>query len=112
MTDDEHLRASYYCAAALIRTRQRSGEPIPEWLRRHYRRLDAAMSRPGHESGSDGEQLEDDTLITARETAELPGKSKRQCQRIAADLDGKIIGGRWLFSRAAVIDYAEEKGHA
>jgi len=56
--------------------------------------------------------LEDDTLITARETAELPGKSKRQCQRIAADLDGKIIGGRWLFSRAAVIDYAEEKGHA
>lgn len=109
---DEHLRAAYYCAAAVIRSRQRSGEPIPEWLRRHYRRLDEHinMSRSGqfgHESDSSGGQLEDDTLITAREAAELLGKSKRQCQRIAADLGGHIVGGRWLFRRAAVIEYTK-----
>ncbi|CPR11950.1 hypothetical protein BN971_03243 [Mycobacterium bohemicum DSM 44277] len=51
-------------------------------------------------------QLEDE-LITAKEAAEVLGLSKRQCQRIAADLGGRIVGGRWLFGRAAVSEYAE-----
>jgi hypothetical protein len=108
---DKHLRANFYCAAEVLRSRQRTGEPVPAWLRQHHRQLDTAfrMSQSGHENCSDAGQLEKekDVLITAREAAELLRKSKRQCQRLASDLGGQIVGGRWLFSRAAVVEYAE-----
>lgn len=106
MSSDEHLQASLYCAAELIRSHQRTSRPIPDWLRRHHARLDA-LSQLGQENDSDTEQLDDDKLITAREAAQMLGVSKRQCQRIAADLDGELIGGRWLFGRNAVVQYAE-----
>lgn len=110
------LHAAYYCASALIRSRKRTGEPIPSWLRQHHARLDAEirrMSRAGHESLSDTEELHPmDDLITAREAGEILGVSKRQTQRLAADLDGQIVGGRWLFSRSAVAEYMEGKRSA
>ena len=98
MNADKHLRANFYCAAEVLRSRQRTGEPVPAWLRQHHRQLDTAfrMSQSGHENCSD-----------AGEAAELLRKSKRQCQRLASDLGGQIVGGRWLFSRAAVVEYAE-----
>lgn len=108
------VRAALYCAAELIRSRQRTGAPIPDWLRRHYHRLNTefGMSQSGHGIAGSTEQLEDDKLITAKEAAALLGKSKRQIQRLAADLDGKIIGGRWLFNRASVTEYAEGENSA
>jgi excisionase family DNA binding protein len=108
LTSDE-ARAAYYCAAALIRHRQRSGEPIPDWLRRHFGQLDAQIraSQSGQEWDCGAEELSQDKLITAREAAQVLGCSKRQVQRLAGDLDGQIIGGRWLFSSSAVAEYAE-----
>jgi Helix-turn-helix domain len=106
-----NLRASYFCASEVIRERQRRGQPTPDWLRRHYARLDAEirMSESGHELSGDQGELELDELITASEVAQILGISKRQAQRLAADLDGKIVGGRWIFTRAAVIEYSEGK---
>lgn len=115
MISDADVAGAYYCAAALVRARQRTGEPIPQWLRQHYDRLDAQVrvSRPGHESGSDTGQSEPDELISAREAAMIIGCSKRQVQRLASDLDGaRIVDGRWLFRRDAVQDYAEGRNHA
>jgi len=108
----EDLRVSYYCAAEVLRRRQRTGEPIPQWLRRHYDRLDTAyrLSDSGHESGCDMGELEADKLITCAEAALIIGCSKRSAQRLAAtDLGGQIIGGRWLVKLSAVMEYTEGK---
>jgi hypothetical protein len=107
------LRAAYYCAADVIRTRQRAGQPIPQWLRQHFAHLDSLISSAsqlGRESDAGGEQLDPDKLITAKEAADMLGCSKRQVQRLASDLDGQIVGGRWLFRQSSVTPYAEE-GH-
>ena len=105
----DDARAGLYCAAAVIRSRQRNGEPIPEWLHRHFDRLDAEirMSESGHEFDSDAGQLAQDELITAREVSRMLGCSKRQAQRLASDLEAEIVGGRWLFRRSAVTEYVE-----
>ena len=94
--DDVH--AAYYCAAEVMRHRQRAGQPVTHWLSAHYARLDAAarVSRSGHEFDGGTEQLEPEKLITAREAATILDLSKRQIHRLAADLDGRIIGGRWV----------------
>jgi hypothetical protein len=114
MQPPEHSRAALYCAAAVIRARQRSGQPIPDWLRQHHAQIEAefGMSRSGHETPTTAGQLEQDELITAKEAAEVLGCTKRQCQRIAPDLNGQLIGGRWLFNRSAVVEYAEGKRDA
>ncbi|RFZ48240.1 hypothetical protein MSS2_04756 [Mycobacterium marinum] len=109
----QDLRAAYYCAAEVIRHRRRTGQPLPDWLRRHYAALDAAvlMSRSRHESESVPAQLGQEQ-ITAQEVADMLGCSKRQTLRLAADLDGRIVGGRWLFPRSAVGQYVAERGRA
>jgi hypothetical protein len=54
--------------------------------------------------------LQQERLITAREAAAILGLSKRQVQRLAADLDGsQLICGRWLFEASAVTEYAAER---
>jgi hypothetical protein len=107
----EHSRAAAYCAAALIRDRQMRGQPVPDWLRRHLARCEAAlaMSRSGHEFDGVSSQFDPDDLIDAREAARMLGISKRQAQRLGHDLDGLIVGGRWVFKKATVVEYAEAK---
>lgn len=106
----EKVRVDYYCAAEVVRTRRRIGQPIPGWLRRHYEQLEAEvrMSRTRQQIGCDGPSLNMmDKWIGSPEAAAVLGWSKRQVQRHAADLDGQIISGRWLFREAAVRQYAE-----
>lgn len=112
--DERELRAAYYCAAALIRDRQLRGEPVPTWLRQHHEWCESALavSQTGHELGQDASQLEQDDLIDAKEAAVMLGRSKRQAVRLANDLDGRIVSGRWIFSRHAVADYVEGMRHA
>jgi hypothetical protein len=108
---DEHSHAAAYCAAELIRDRQRRGQPVPEWLRRHLARCEAAVavSRSGHEINGDTSQLDRDDLIDAQEAARMIGISKRQAQRLAHDICGLLIGGRWVFNKATVAEYAEAR---
>lgn len=113
MTDQLH--AAYHCAAEVVRRRRLTGEPIPQWLREHYADLDAAvrMSQSGQETDSDTAEFDIVELITAEQAAVLLGRSKRQVTRIArSDLDGRLIGGRWLFDRAVVTEYAEQLGES
>ncbi|GJO31551.1 hypothetical protein NJB1507_40840 [Mycobacterium marinum] len=109
----QDLRAAYYCAAEVIRHRRRTGQPLPDWLRQYFAALDAAvrMSRSRHESESVPAQLGQEQ-ITAQEVADMLGCSKRQALRLAADLDGRLVGGRWLFPRSAVEQYAAERNQA
>lgn len=111
----DELRAAYYCAAEVVRRRQLVGQPIPEWLHRHFDQLDAEvrLSRSGQEFDIAVGQLAHSgptspSLISAHEAAQILGISKRQVQRLAADLDGQLIGGRWLFERETVETYATE----
>jgi hypothetical protein len=107
----DDLHAAYYCAAEVTRSRRRTGQPIPVWLRWHYDRLDTAfrMSDLGQESDCDTGQLDQDKLITAREVGAILGCSKRQAQRLAPGLGGRIVGARWLLSQNAVLEHAKGK---
>lgn len=48
-------------------------------------------------------------LIGSREAAEVLSVSKRQVQRLAPNLGGRLAGGRWVFDRAAVEAYAADR---
>jgi hypothetical protein len=113
--DERHWRAAVYCASGLIRDRQLRGEPVPSWLRQHHAQCEsalAALSRSGHQIDRAPAQLKQE-MITAQEAADMLGCSKRQAQRLASDLDGQLVGGHvWVFSRAAVVEYAEGKRNA
>ena len=82
-------------------------------MRYHFDRLDTKVraSDLGHESGCTVGELDNDKLITARQAAAILDLSKRQVQRLAADLDGRIVDGRWVFNLKAVMEYAEGKQH-
>jgi hypothetical protein len=105
----DDLHAAYYCAAEVTRSRWRTGQPIPAWLRNHYDNLDAQIrvSDLGQESGCDTGQFDQDRLITTAEAATMMLCSKRQAQRRAPELGGQIIGGRWLLSLNAVKQHIE-----
>lgn len=108
--DDEQVRAAYFCAAEALRNRRENGYPIPDALHRLYNRLDIVLtSRPGHEIDCTGEQLAQNEYIGASEAGRILGVSKRQAQRLAADLDGQLASGRWIFVKSVVEQYAEQK---
>jgi hypothetical protein len=108
------LRAAYYCCAEVMRNRKRVGQPIPQWLRRHFDSLhhQILMSQSGDENGCGAEESDPMDLITALQAATVLGCSKRHVIRLAADLDSQLIGGRWLFNPNTVTAYAEGRQHA
>lgn len=113
--DADDIEIAFYCAAAAIRSRQVKEQPIPEQLHRHYDRLYVAircMSHSGHENDGQPSQSEPDELITARQAATMLELTKRQVLRLAPDLDGRIIDGRWLFPRSSVETAASERRNA
>jgi hypothetical protein len=109
--DDATVRTAFYCCSEVLRRRIRCGEPVPQWLKDHHAHLYNAvvLSRPGHRPGAVEPELKAEKLIGAREAADILGMSKRQVQRLAADLDGQIIDGRWLFKERTVLTYAEAR---
>ena len=114
MSADGHLHAAYYCAAAVIRSRRRNGTPIPDWLRTHYVVLDRQIrhpvsSQPRQHTDCDSPHSDDlDRFISAAQAAVILGWNTRQVQRRATDLDGRRVGGRWLFRLADVENYRDE----
>lgn len=109
----DDVRAAYYVAADVVRSRQRTGQPIPEWLHRHFHLLDNEIrkSQSGRQSSCGDEVLEKETLIAAAEASTILDVSKRQVLRLAADLGGELVCGRWLFKLSAVQEYAEGRHH-
>ncbi|GAB4671357.1 hypothetical protein [Mycobacterium avium] len=113
MTDTD-LRATYFCAAEVIRRRRNTGEPIPQWLRDHYAQLDymMRMSPPRHhETGihRDAAQSKQHDLVGADEAAKLLECTTRTVQRKAAALGGQLVGNSWVFNRAAIIEVRRKR---
>jgi hypothetical protein len=102
------LKMSHFCARVTDAVTA-SDHPIRQWLPAHLDSLTAELTASdlGHQSDSDTAELELDELITAAQAATIIGRSRRQVQRIALSLDGRIVCGRWLFNRQTVLDYAE-----
>lgn len=102
LTDDE-VRAALYVTSETVRRRQLTGAPIPGWLRALHRTLTGSVHGTESEAGQEESTPE---LIDTRSAAEILGVSERYTRRIATDLDGTRIGGRWCFNRTTVTDYA------
>ena len=111
--DDAEL--ALYCVNELVDRRRRAGIPVPQQILILAKRFDLAsltsgMSPRGHENDGGSESLESDHA-GSKEAADILGLSTRTVRRLAPDLDGEIIGGRLVFSRATIIEYAQERRH-
>jgi hypothetical protein len=51
-----------------------------------------------------------ENMINTEEAAAMLRRSPRQIRRLAADLEGRQIAGRWLFDRDVVAAAAAERG--
>lgn len=107
MNLDEQLPAIRYCVAETVRRRLLTGAPVPEWMRRldHHLR---AMSAHGPKPVAVQPQSETEVIDTAT-AAQILGCSRRHVTRLAADLDGQQIAGRWIFHHHNVTEYAQAK---
>jgi hypothetical protein len=116
VNEHDRLRANLYCCAEVIRSRQRAGQPIPEWLRRHHAKLDSEFQTSAlrHETGcastKDGQLAHVDWMGNA-DVARYLNLSTRQVQRLrkAGELGGVQVSGGWIFSRTTVIEFAERR---
>ncbi|BBZ64961.1 hypothetical protein MINS_03900 [Mycolicibacterium insubricum] len=100
----EQLHGIRYCIAETIRWRVLGARPVPGWMRALDEHL--KMSVGGRNTGV--RQQESDQIDTD-EAARILGCSTRHTRRIAADLDGVQISGRWIFHRRTVIEYVEAR---
>lgn len=105
----DDLQGALYCCNELIDRRARAGIPVPSWMARlaGHLNLAALVSDAGHETSSEPTSLESEELIGSVQAALLLGISPRQLQRLAADLDGQKVCGRWAFQASIVREYAK-----
>ncbi|MEV0105555.1 hypothetical protein AB0H42_04315 [Nocardia sp. NPDC050799] len=107
---EEDLRACCYAVAEQIRTRRRTGAPIPEWLRRTHARLSAELVSAVSDDGPAAPPTaRDSKVIGVSEAARILGCSTRHVRRLAADLDGQHAGREWVFTLRAVTEYARAR---
>jgi hypothetical protein len=110
---DEHLQANLYCCSEVVRSRQRGGQPIPEWLRRHHAKLESEFQRSllRHETGCADAQDGQLEWMGNADVARYLNLSPRQIQRLrkAGKLVGVPVNGAWIFRRSAVIEFAERR---
>ncbi|WP_449560316.1 helix-turn-helix domain-containing protein [Mycolicibacterium mageritense] len=91
--------------AEVIRRRLLTGAPVPGWMRNLHHQLNASVDGPKTAVA----QPQSNTAIDTEEAASILGCSTRHVRRLAADLDGQRVAGRWIFHRHNVIEYAEGK---
>ncbi|NKS20860.1 hypothetical protein GS467_06500 [Rhodococcus hoagii] len=107
------LTAARHAIRAAQHKRNRDGlVPSPTLVE-----LDAALvSALGHPDVRDEVDLSpsvhESDDITIADAAALLGVSDRQCRRLATQLGGRVIGGRWLLDRQTVNDYLIERREA
>lgn len=106
--DKDDLRAARFVLAEFTRRRRLAGQPIPTAILRLHHHL-VSVDGPEHRVA----RRESETaavIIDSRQAAEIIGCSERHVRRIATDLDGRQIAGRWAFDHQAVTEYALHKG--
>jgi len=105
---------AYYLASVGLRATRRDGAAVPGRFLQLQAELAAAaaearVSAVGqHDVAPVAPQphSEGEDNIGTVEAAGILRLSHRQVQRIAADLDGRFVGGCWCFDRLAVQSYA------
>jgi hypothetical protein len=115
LTRDE-VQGHYDCVREVLVSRQRNGQPIPEWMHRIHRRLFAELRlsptrQDGAASTAGATHLDSDNWIGSRQVAEMSGWQLRQAQRLKKrlkkDLDYRKVSGRLWFRESAVREYLE-----
>ena len=101
---DGQARLIHYVTAEFVRRRQLTGQPIPNQVRRLLTEVSAHGT-----SVRESEPDSDVDLIDTAEAAQILHCSTRRIRRIAADLDGEQVAGRWIFHRVIVTEYAHLK---
>ena len=108
---------AYYLVSVGLRAVRRGTTPIPGRFLLLQAELAAAAaevraSATGQHDGApvapQPHSAGEDNIGTG-EAAKLLRLSNRQVQRLAADLDGRFIGGCWVFDRLAVQSYAHHR---
>ncbi|MDQ1305869.1 MAG: hypothetical protein QG671_1701, partial [Actinomycetota bacterium] len=89
------------CEAVLIaeRARRSSGLPCSGVYGELARELHAAAAAAGHSdvrAEASGDSVVVSPTVPIEQAAAELGVSKRQARRLAPDLGGKLVGGRWL----------------
>jgi len=108
---------AYYLVSVGLRAVRRGTAPIPSRFLLLQAELAAAAaevraSATGQHDGAPvapQQYLEREDTIGTAEAASILGLSNRQVQRLAADLDGRFIGGCWCFDRLAVQAYVAHR---
>ena len=103
------IEVALYAVCDLISRRVLGGQPVREEIKGLYEQLVVASAYGTGNEAAEAESAEDD-LIDTTQAAAILGCSARWVRRIHADLDGQKCGGRWVFRRAAVAEFAELKG--
>lgn len=96
--------AAAHCARITAAHYRLAGIEPPHWLRQHLQSLTG--SAHGTASPPPPAEWLHDELIDSDQAASILGYSARYVRRIATDLDGQQICGRWAFSKQTVLAYA------
>ncbi|MEP9417472.1 hypothetical protein ABLE92_24445 [Gordonia sp. VNQ95] len=99
-------RLLVFVLAEFERRRRIAGQPVPAAARTLRQRLLVSANGPATGPAPAHSKPEQ---IDSCQAAAILGCNTRHVRRIAADLDGRRIGRRWIFHRHNVIDYREGK---
>jgi hypothetical protein len=103
------VEAARQAVLIAVRARYRNGMPISARYSALTSALNtAAMSANGHSDVRKTEVLQDypheHPTVTIDQAAHQLGLSARQVRRIAAELGGRKVGGRWLLDQTAITE--------
>lgn len=104
---DAQVRTALWALEELRRRRRLVGQPVPAALAELHTHLVMSAHGPHIEMPAAPSTSRPVEVIDAQEAAGILGVTARHVRRLAADLDGHRIAGRWVFNRQNVIDYAE-----
>jgi hypothetical protein len=107
---DGELRWLLYCTAEELRARARGKPPGPQpRLVNLVRRLEleVAVSSTRQEADYETPESEHEVWIGSHLAAQELRWDIRQVQRLASDLEGRKVAGRWIFPESVVQQYAE-----
>lgn len=106
------LRAALECAIIAIRHRRLSGLATATY-EDLAAELHAALTAAGHPAVPTPPAVHPELVSTPAlpipDAAALLGLSARQTRRLAPQLGGKLIGGRWLVDEVAVREHQEAR---
>ncbi len=94
------LDLAVYAVRLAQQARARNGLPSSIGLEQ----LAAVLAAPGQSASPPAAVAEHD-LMTIHEAAEALGVSERTARRLAPQLGGRLVGGRWLLDRQCVAEH-------